>query len=354
MRGQGGLSTIDSDDRGLRVDIDIILNEFTSPQEAAELGLLAESYGVRGIWSSNYGWSRDPFFTLSLLAAQSSRIRLGPMAISPWELHPLKMANLLYSLNELSGGRAMIMVGGGGAVLQAMGMKRDRMIRAGRECLEILRGVSAQRSLNYTGEIFKVYGHRLEWATQAPPLLYFGSNYPQSRAMSAQLADGLITSDFCVPLMHEFVQGAHDDLQAANRSVSDFHISNFWAWHIKEDAEASYREARRELILRGYLGEKYFSPFLEPEEVSLMRDHFQDFMNAFTRQTDVIENVPPALVKKMIDNVCFVGGLDAIDSAVESLKGFAAAGLTEIALRVHDEPERAIRLIGERVIPHLR
>ena len=98
---------------GAAVEIDIILNEFTSPHEAAELGLMAEDYGVRGVWASNYGWSRDPFFTLSLLADRSSRIRMGPMAISAAELHPLKMANLLFSLNELSNGRAMIMVGGG-------------------------------------------------------------------------------------------------------------------------------------------------------------------------------------------------------------------------------------------------
>ena len=121
------------------MDIDIILNEFASPQAAAELGLMAERYGVRGVWASNYGWSRDPFFTLSLLAHQSSRIRLGPMAISPAELHPLKMANLLFSLNELSRGRAMIMVGGGGAVLQSIGKKRERMIRGARECLQILK-----------------------------------------------------------------------------------------------------------------------------------------------------------------------------------------------------------------------
>ncbi|TDJ32280.1 MAG: LLM class flavin-dependent oxidoreductase, partial [Gammaproteobacteria bacterium] len=98
------------------MEIDIILNEFTSPHAAVELGLMAENYGLRGVWSSNYGWSRDPFITLSLLADRSSKIRLGPMAISSAELHPLKMANLLFSLNELSKGRAMIMLGGGGAV----------------------------------------------------------------------------------------------------------------------------------------------------------------------------------------------------------------------------------------------
>ena len=63
-----------------------------------------------------------------------------------------------------------------------------------------------------------------------------------------------------------------------------------------------------------------------------MRDHFQDFINAFMRQTGVIENVPSVLVKKTIDNVSFVGGLDAIDLAVETLKACATVGLTEIAM----------------------
>lgn len=336
------------------MEIDIILNEFTSPQDAAELGLLAESYDLRGVWSSNYAWSRDPFFTLSLLADRSSTIRLGPMAISPAELHPLKMANLLFSLNELSNGRAMIMVGGGGAVLQSIGLKRERMIRRTRECLEILKGASPDKTMNYTGDIYKVYGYKPEWYTDAPPLIYFGSNHPQSRKLSAQLADGLITSDFVVPMMKDFIDDAHAELKEAGRTPADFRISNFWAWHIKQDAEASRAEARRELMLRGWLRDKYFAPFLDEGELKIMRDHEQDFLNAFLRGSDVIENVPEDLVDKMIENISFVGGLDQIDAAIDTLQQFADVGLTEIALRVHDDPADAIRLIGERVAPALR
>lgn len=335
------------------MEIDIILNEFASPAEAAELGLLAESYGMRGIWSSNYGWSRDPFMALSLLADRSSRIRMGPMALSPAELHPLKMANLLFTLNEMCHGRAMIMVGGGGAVLQAIGKEREHMIGQVRECVHVLKTAAPGSTLNFTGKYFKVYGFRPEYATDDPPLVYFGSNHPQSRRMSAEIADGLITSDFCVPLMQRFIAETHADLRDFGRTPGDFRISNFWAWHIKEDAETSYREARRELILRGYLGEQYFEPFLDPDEIALMRAHFQDFMAAFMNRSGVIENVPDALVRKMVDNISFVGGLDAIDAAIEVLQGFGAAGLTEIALRVHDEPAAAIRLIGERVMPRL-
>jgi len=333
------------------MEIDIILNEFASPHDAVELGLLAESYGVRGVWSSNYAWSRDAFFTLSLLADRSERIRLGPMAVSAAELHPLKMANLLFSLNELSGGRAMIMVGGGGAVLQAIGKERVRMLRSVRECLEILKGTSPDKTLNYDGELFKVWGYKPEWAIDSPPQIWYGANHPQSRRLAAELADGVITSDFVVPLMKEFVTATHADLIANGRSPDTFRISNFWAWHIKEDAEASVREARRELMLRGWLGEQYFAPFLDEDEVRLMRAHEQDFLNAFLRGTHEIENVPDELVDKMIDNISFVGGLDRIDAAIETLHAFAGAGLTDIALRVHDDPAAAIRLIGERVMP---
>lgn len=35
------------------MEIDIILNEFATPAEAAELSQLAESYGLRGVWSSS-------------------------------------------------------------------------------------------------------------------------------------------------------------------------------------------------------------------------------------------------------------------------------------------------------------
>jgi 5,10-methylenetetrahydromethanopterin reductase len=336
------------------MEIDIILNEFASPQEAAELGLLAESYGLRGVWASNYTWSRDPFFTLSLLADRSSKIRVGPMAVSSAELHPLKMANLLFSLNELSNGRAMLMLSGGGGVMRSLGMQRERMIRRTRECLEILKGASPDKVMNYTGEIYKVYGYKPEWYTDKPPLIYFGSNHPQSRKLSAELADGLMMSDFVVPLLKEFVTATHADLKKFGRSPADFRISNFWAWHIKTDPEASRAEARRELMLRGWLRDKYFAPFLDEDELKIMRDHEQDFLNAFLRGSDVIENVPAPLVDKMIENISFVGGLDQIDAAIDTLKQFADAGLTDIALRVHDDPADAIKLIGARVWPALQ
>ncbi|MCP4001907.1 MAG: LLM class flavin-dependent oxidoreductase [Gammaproteobacteria bacterium] len=335
------------------MEIDIILNEFASPAEAAELSKLAESYGLRGVWSSSYGDGWDPFMSLSLAADRTSNIRLGPLAVSPYELHPLKMTNALHSLNELSNGRAMICVGGGGGVIQHMGKKSDRMVGHLRECLEIMTQVSADEDLNYNGEFYTTWGYKLKWVTQEKPQIYIASNHPQTMRLATKMADGLMTSDFCIPLMRQRIEEIHMELDAANRPRDSFRISNFWAWHIKEDVDASWAEARRELILRGYLGKQYFEPFLEEDELQFMLDHFDDFLEAWKQGSDQIKNVPDELVHKMISNISYVGGLDAIDQAIASLREFAAAGLTEIGLRVHDDPVAAIRLIGERVLPEL-
>ena len=59
------------------IKFDVILDPDSSPDEVCKLGLLAESYGLHSVWTSNYPSSRDPFISLCPLALASSTIRLG-------------------------------------------------------------------------------------------------------------------------------------------------------------------------------------------------------------------------------------------------------------------------------------
>ena len=117
----------------------IILEANNTAERIAELARLAESYDMAGIWVSNMHDARDPFINFTEAARTTERIGLGPVAVSPYELHPLKMANALLTLNELAGGRAHIGVGAGdGGTATAMGMPAIRRVRAVRECVEII------------------------------------------------------------------------------------------------------------------------------------------------------------------------------------------------------------------------
>ena len=54
----------------------------------ARLGGLAENFGVDTLWASSFPGHRDPFLSLSVLARNSQRMRLGVVPISPFENAP--------------------------------------------------------------------------------------------------------------------------------------------------------------------------------------------------------------------------------------------------------------------------
>ncbi len=361
------------------MDIDIILDPEMSPQAIAELAVAAEGYGIRALWSSNYHQYWDCYTSLVPAAMATSKILLGPLAVSPWEQHPLKMANALLSLNELANGRAMIAVGGGGGVLGAIGWKAsadsapwpgrhpekgtrypDRRVRGVRECLEVLGlAASGKLTMGYPGEIFDINRpFQMKWAKSARPLIYSCSSGPQMIRMGAQYADGIQVSDFTVDMMPAAIENLAIGFERRGDTPADFRIGNFWAWHVKADREASLWEARRELIWRGAVigkEEHILRKFChDDDEVDVIMDNWENFRKAFWTRSGQIDGVPPDLVSRLIEGLSSAGGLDDLDKELERYRGFAKAGLTELSLRVHDEPMESLQIIGEQVLPALQ
>ncbi len=336
--------------------IDIFVPQELSVDETVELGVLAEKYGIGAVWAYNFTADFDPFMHLGVLARNTSKIQLGPTAVSPFELHPLMMANSLLTLNQYSNGRACIVVGAGGGVIASMGIKPTRRVRAVRECVEILKGasVSANEALNYPGEIYTIRNYRAKWATAKPPTIYVGANSPQMFRMSARVADGVMMSDFTAPMVKDAVKIMHDALTANQRSKESLPINNFWAWHVKEDKQEAIKEARRNLALRGVLKRRYLTTFLNEEDCDFVESHMDAFWQAFDRQTHIIEGVPERIIDALVDNLTSTGDSSEIDKLIDDLRAFEDAGLTEIALGLHDDPAAAIELIGEHVIPAFR
>jgi len=315
---------------------------------------MAEGYGVRAIWASNYPAGRDPFVCLGPLARASKKIIVGALAISPYEMHPIKIANAMLALNELSGGRTAVMIGAGGGMIHIAALKWDRMVRAVRECVEILQGASAEKPLMYHGEMYKAYGYHPTWATDSWPQIYVGATEQQMLRMGTRVAGRVMTSDQPMPRMDMTNAAIAEGAAAASKSRTDCVHNNFWAWHVKEDKAASYKEARRELFLRGMLARSHISPYISEDEVDLVRENFASFRNAWIDRSGDIKNVPQAVADTLVDGLSCAGDLSSVDAQIEKLAEFKGAGVDEIALRVHDDPAFAIKTIGEKVIPALR
>lgn len=346
------------------MDIELIVGNEMHPDEVAEFAVAAEKAGVRALWNSNITDGYDPFMALVPAAQATCRIRLGPLALSPYEMHPLKIGYALATLNELSNGRAQIGLGGGGAMAlwirnEAAGASLDftkmRIVRGVREAAEIIyRITSGGYWPAYKGEVFTINRPFNTSFVKAPrPKILTCSMGPQMLRMGGRIADGLQVGDVTADRVPEVMPDIQAGLAKRDYPADDFRIGNFWAWHIKKDRDASLREARRKLFSRAELLPPYIGleHLCSPDEAQIVKDNFRNFIMADINGSGVIENVPSELVQKLIDNICSAGEVGDIPHEVERFRQMEQAGITDLAIRVFDDPFDALDLIAEHVIP---
>jgi alkanesulfonate monooxygenase SsuD/methylene tetrahydromethanopterin reductase-like flavin-dependent oxidoreductase (luciferase family) len=331
--------------------IDVLLEPDQTPAQLTELAVLCDRYGIQTLWQQNYFSCRDAFLSLVPAAMASKRIRLGVCVVSPYEMHPVMMANALLTLNEYAHGRAALVIGGGGEWLARLGIPPGRRVRGVREAVEIVKGASPQKPLAYPGEIYKAWAYRPQYATDPLPLVYAGANREQMINGTAPSADGVMFSDMPRPHIGNTVRQVRDALAKRNRPADAYRISNIWAWHIKADREAAEREARREVLLRGLLEPWYLESFMSKEDCDFIQKNKAPFYKAYRARSHVIEGIPERYVNLLIDHLTFTGTVAEIERKLPELEAFQNAGVNEICFRLHDNPGEAIRLIGEHVVP---
>src|ERR1700761_3094700 len=80
---------------------------------ASEFRRLAEEAGYDGLWHADERFFRDCWAGLTVAALSTSRIRLGICVTDPYVRHPALTATAFATVDEISGGRAVLGLGAG-------------------------------------------------------------------------------------------------------------------------------------------------------------------------------------------------------------------------------------------------
>ena len=335
------------------MQIDVILDTRARASELAELGRLAERHGI-GACGSRASTTRGiPSPTCRCSRRQPRRCSSGPIAVNPFDTHPLKIAAAFLTLNELARGRARIVIGGGGEALQALGLAPLRRVRAVRECVQIIKAARTGQPVNFEGEIYKVRNCRFGWVECAT------ATGLRRCGPAADAAHG-----GCRRRRH------HDERRAARarrgrhrhagcgavaahgKTRPAFWTSVFTAWHVYDDEAEARREAKRWLLLRGIFRPWLLAEFLEPADVDLVMRSRRHSPGHSCRAATSSRACPIACSTRWwTTSRCAERRrkLDGVDR--RSCAHSREAGLGGVALRLYANPAESIRLIGEHVMP---
>src|ERR1700759_1134526 len=104
-----------------------ILPGGTAPEQLGQAEL-AERAGWDGVFSWETGYGGAPWPLLAAIGARTSRVRRGTILTPLPFRRPWKLASQVATLDQLSGGRGILAVGGGGmdAALPGTGGESDR------------------------------------------------------------------------------------------------------------------------------------------------------------------------------------------------------------------------------------
>lgn len=211
---------LDTETSPSRASYSILLNAEHDHQTLMQLARQIEACGFATLWYADERFYRETYTGLAVCAMVTERITLGTGVTDPYTRHPALTAMAAGSLDELSGGRAVIGFGAGRAGYHNIGIDLVRPARRIHEAIEIIRKLLAGEKLDYQGEIFQTSDLSLKFRTRADIPIILAADGPQVLRVAGAVADGVMISHCASPkILAEKLANVREGVARAGRST---------------------------------------------------------------------------------------------------------------------------------------
>jgi len=208
----------------------------------------AESLGAEVAFVAEDVNCRDAFELCALAAASTSRIRISTGVVNPYTRNPTSLAMALATLDEISGGRAMLGLGTSSPSLiqEQMGIQVGKSARVMQEATEIVRLLLAGEPVTYPGKEFTYRDARLEVRPpQARIPIFFAAMGPLMLRLAGRLADGVLlnvgaSTDYVRWAIAQIAAGA----EQVGRSPREITIAAWLTAYVTDDYASGLQRAR--------------------------------------------------------------------------------------------------------------
>ena len=160
------------------------------PATFLDVARTAEEGGLANLWVADSSLhARDVYSYLTLAASHTTRVRLGPNCTHPYTRHPAITLNAIATLDEISGGRAMLNFGAGDRPVMELGYAPGKLAVL-REAFLLMRRLLQGGSVTADGPTFHLRQAALLFRTRPDLPLYMTGSGPKVLELAGELADG--------------------------------------------------------------------------------------------------------------------------------------------------------------------
>ena len=258
---------------------------------------MAEDLGYEIITAAE-AWNPSILPYLTLVAANTQRIRIGTSILNCFSRSPAVLAQEFVVLDQISNGRMILGLGSSGAnvIEHFHGVPFDKPLRRIRETVEIFNILISGEKLDYVGELFQLQrGFQMNDPHPSKKIpVYIAAISPRSIRQTGEIAEGVIPIHWPKQKFATLRSDLEDGAKAVGREGQSFTIAPYTTVNILdgEDDPAKWQAARQ--ILWFYINKMgvFYWQMLErngyAEEVAASRKAFEarDKAASFSAITD--------------------------------------------------------------------
>jgi probable F420-dependent oxidoreductase len=300
----------------------------------------------------NYGWVFDshvlwqePYPLLTLMAANSRRMRLGTCVTNPVVRDATVTASLIATLNRISGGRMDCGIGRGDSSRRVLG-KTPTTLENLENTVRLIRDLTAGKQIAYDGHPIQ-----MTWADAGVPPIWVSGYGPKALRCAGRIADGVILQ-FADPDLIQWCLGfVKQGAEEAGRAFSKIRVMSATAVWISDDRRAARDRVRWFPALVSNhvvdLVSRYKPEDLPPALTSYIRD--RKAYN-YLHHAEVGSSNADFVSDEVIDRFCIVG---PVAEHIRKLRQLASLGVTQFNIYLMcGEEEKTLEIYGRDVIPN--